>query len=247
MSQNQHQVSIIGTPGSKHKQYDNATCVPRCVSASSHVSHMSQNPYHERISPEGRSCEDFEQDSDHDDDKVLHHNVAVHVDEEEDTKYEDCNIVSKSVDPESFSSCVKYRTPSDEEEYKCPEELFADIGIKFIDGEETGDENKDEDTDASSFSSTYRTPSNSDSDNAKIARDLSRDIKKTVNLSQELVRKADASSLDCSELSGYSFHSTRISNASNGSRHSAFGNQSKTDKSYQDYDISSPVSFVSLR
>ena len=39
-------------------------------------------------------------------------------------------------------------------EYKSPEELFADIGIKFIDCDET-DENtfKDDDTSVSSFSS----------------------------------------------------------------------------------------------
>ena len=239
MSQNQHQVSIIGTPGTKHKQCDNATCFPRSVSASSHVSHVSQNPYHERTSPEGRSCGDFEQDSELDDDKVVHHEVAVHVDKEE-TNYEDCSKVYKSVDPESFSSCVKYHTPS-EEEYNCPEELFADVGIKFIDGEETGDD----DTSASSFSSTYRTPSSTDSENVKIAKDLSRDTKKTVKLSQDLARKADASSLDCSELSAYSFHSTRKSNASNESRHSNFGSRSKSDKSHQ--DISSPVSFVSFR
>ena len=71
MTQNQHQVSIIGSPRSRMKQFalDNTdTCpghVTRSYSSSSHVSsHAPHFSGQERTSPEGRSVGDLEQDSD---------------------------------------------------------------------------------------------------------------------------------------------------------------------------------------
>ena len=190
MSQSQqHQVSIIGTPGSKHKVYENknsaATCspMPRTISASSHVSHVSQ----ERTSPEGRSCGDVEQDSQ---DDLKTHDVSVDVNDDNDsTKYEDCSYQSRR-GLDSVSSYRNYETPT-EDEYKCAEELFAEVGIKYIDGDETGDEHVHDDTSASSFSSTtYQTPSSTDSD--KVSKRSRKDKPKQV----------DFASLDKSDLSG---------------------------------------------
>ena len=216
MSQNQHQVSIIGTPRSKHKQFSSSTqedtCpghaashVSRSYSSSSHVSH-----YNERTSPEGRSCGDVEHDSDDIDDKHDQYvSVAVHVDDEASTKYEDCSNVTKSApdDVTSFSSCQKYQTPDNSvSQYNSPEELFADIGIKFIDCDETDEHTfKDDDTSVSSFSSgTYRTPSSTgeSGDNNKIARDLSRELQETAALTQELAKRVDVTSLTTSDISG---------------------------------------------
>ena len=71
MTQNQHQVSIIGSPRSRMKQFvlDNAAPCPghvsRSYSSSSHVSsHAAHFSGQERTSPEGRSVGDLEQDSD---------------------------------------------------------------------------------------------------------------------------------------------------------------------------------------
>ena len=62
-------------------------------------------------------------------------------------------------------------------EYKSPEELFADIGIKFIDENETDEQTqRDDDTSVSSFSSTYQTPSSTEGEGGKMTRDLSREI-----------------------------------------------------------------------
>ena len=71
MTQNQHQVSIIGSPRSRMKQFaleNTDTCpghVSRSYSSSSHVSSHAPNfSGQERTSPEGRSVGDLEQDSD---------------------------------------------------------------------------------------------------------------------------------------------------------------------------------------
>ena len=225
MTQNQHQVSIIGSPRSKQRQFtattanNTDTCqhMSRSYSASSHVS-QSQFTSRERTSPEGRSCGDVEQDSDDVDDKaeVMDHCVSVHVDDEPTTKYEDCSQISKTApeDLTSFSSCHKYQTPTsnlsnedDESQYKSPEELFADIGIKFIDCDETDEHMyKDDDTSVSSFSSTYQTPSSTEGDiiqkETNISRDLSREMKETADLRHELAKHVDINSLTTSEISG---------------------------------------------
>ena len=136
-----------------------------------------------RTSPEGRSCGDLEQDMEEEEESgklKINHRVSVH------------NVKSglESEDVTSFSSCYKYQTPtsnlSREEEYLSPKELFADIGIKFIDCEETdGKLYRDDDTSISSFTSTYQTPSSAGSD-SKLARDLSREMKETADLGKEL-------------------------------------------------------------
>ena len=138
MTQNQHQVSIIGSPRSRMKQFalDNAdTCpghVSRSYSSSSHVSHVPHFTGQERTSPEGRSVGDLEQDSDkasvsadlvninsscvQDSAKVgVDTSVAVHMMDTEDTatRYEDCSMVSRTAPEDltltSFSSCNKYK------------------------------------------------------------------------------------------------------------------------------------------
>ena len=108
MTQNQHQVSIIGSPRSRLKQHVDqcpASHVSRSYSSSSHVSsHAPHYPGQERTSPEGRSVGDLEQDSDT--------SVAVLAMVAEDTtRYEDCSLVSKTApeDLTSFSSCNKYQ------------------------------------------------------------------------------------------------------------------------------------------
>ena len=120
MTQNQHQVSIIGSPRSRMKQFaleNTDTCpshVSRSYSSSSHVSHVPHFTGQERTSPEGRSVGDLEQDSDKDSAKVgVDTSVAVHVMDTEDTatRYEDCSMVSRTApeDLTSFSSCNKYK------------------------------------------------------------------------------------------------------------------------------------------
>ena len=294
MTQNQHQVSIIGSPRSKQRQFtattanNTDTCqhVSRSYSASSHVS-QSQFTSRERTSPEGRSCGDVEQDSDDVDDKaeVMDHCVSVHVDDEPTTKYEDCSQISKTApeDLTSFSSCHKYQTPTsnlsnedDESQYKSPEELFADIGIKFIDCDETDEHMyKDDDTSVSSFSSTYQTPSSTEGDiiqkETNISRDLSREMKETADLRHELAKHVDINSFTTSEISGkqsktfqkvldncvictytnnnsgYSFHSTKMPNSSGESRHPTFSKSKSSNRSPPELDLSSPISFVSFR
>ena len=54
--------------------------------------------------------------------------------------------------------------------------MFADIGIKFIDENETDETQRDDDTSVSSFSSTYQTPSSTEGEGGKMTRDLSREI-----------------------------------------------------------------------
>ena len=177
MTQNQHQVSIIGSMEQPH-----VPAVSRSFSSSSAAPCQEQ----ERTSPEGRSCGDLEQDMEEEEEEEesgklkINHRVSVH------------NVKSglESEDVTSFSSCYKYQTPtsnlSREEEYLSPKELFADIGIKFIDCEETdGKLYRDDDTSISSFTSTYQTPSSAGSD-SKLARDLSREMKETADLGKEL-------------------------------------------------------------
>ena len=86
-------------------------------------------------------------------------------------------------------------------EYKSPEELFADIGIKFIDCDETDEKTfRDDDTSVSSFSSTYQTPSSAE-EGGKMTRDLSREIQESGDLRHELAKHVDIASLNTSEIS----------------------------------------------
>ena len=88
-------------------------------------------------------------------------------------------------------------------EYKSPEELFADIGIKFIDENETDEQTfRDDDTSVSSFSSTYQTPSSTEGEGGKMTRDLSREIQESGELRHELAKHVDITSLNTSEISG---------------------------------------------
>ena len=87
-------------------------------------------------------------------------------------------------------------------EYKSPEELFADIGIKFIDCDETDEKTiRDDDTSVSSFSSTYQTPSSAEGEGGKMTRDLSREIQESGDLRHELAKHVDIASLNTSEIS----------------------------------------------
>ena len=107
----------------------------------------------------------------------------------------------------SFSSCYKYQTPTSnlsqqESEYFSPKELFADIGIKYIDCEDTdGNNGRDDDTSISSFTSTYQTPSSGGSYENKLVRDLSREMRETADLSQELSKHVERASLNTSDVS----------------------------------------------
>ena len=187
MGPSQHQVSIIGC-GSSSSGPDHAV-VARSFSSA------SNNQWKERSSPEGRSCGDLEQEQK---DKLeLNHCVSVH------------NVVvgGEGEDLASFSSCYKYQTPTSnlsqqESEYFSPKELFADIGIKYIDCEDTdGNNGRDDDTSISSFTSTYQTPSSGGSYENKLARDLSREMRETADLSQELSKHVERASLNTSDVS----------------------------------------------
>ena len=189
MSQNQHQVSIIGCSSSSSQE---RPVVARSFSSAS-------NQWRERVSPEGRSCGDLEQEQAEQTEDQLekNHCVSVH------------NVVVgvEGEDLNSFSSCYKYQTPTSNlsqqgSEYFSPKELFADIGIKYIDCEETdGNNGRDDDTSISSFTSTYQTPSSGGSYENKLARDLSREMKETADLSQELSKHAELASLNTSDVS----------------------------------------------
>ena len=193
MTQNHHQVSIIGCGSSSQDQ----PVVSRSFSSAS-------NQWKERSSPEGRSCGDLEQEQKEVEevDDVVNHSVSVH------------NVVvgggGEGEDLTSFNSCYKYQTPTSnlsqqESEYFSPKELFADIGIKYIDCEETADENngRDDDTSISSFTSTYQTPSSGGSYENKLVRDLSREMKETADLSQELSRRVELASLNTSSSNSW--------------------------------------------
>ena len=192
MTHNQHQVSIIGTGNQ-----------PQVHGIPSSGSSSSQNPCQdqERTSPEGRSCGDLEHDQQEDEeeeeeDKLeMRHRVSVH------------NVKSglESEDVTSFSSCHKYLTPANNislaEEFGSPRELFADIGIKYIDCETDENNGRDDDTSISSFTSTYQTPSSAGSGSNKMIRDLSREMKETTDLGEELSRHVDMGSLNTSDFS----------------------------------------------
>ena len=193
MTQNHHQVSIIGCGSSSSQDHP---VVTRSFSST------SNQAWKERSSPEGRSCGDLEQEQ-KEVEKVADktsHCVSVH------------NVVvggpGEAEDLTSFSSCYKYQTPTSnlsqqDSEYFSPKELFADIGIKYIDCEETDDNNgrDDDDTSISSFTSTYQTPSSGGSYENKLARDLSREMKETADLSQELSKHVELASLNTCSVS----------------------------------------------
>ena len=197
MTQNQHQVSIIGSGSCS---LDRKAGVSRSFSSSSNNQQCQEQ---ERTSPEGRSCGDLEQEQGQEEEKEgeegmdkleINHCASVH------------NIKPglETEDVTSFSSCYKYQTPvsnlsQEDSEYLSPKELFADIGIKYIDCEETDDNNRDDDTSISSFTSTYQTPSSAGSD--KMVRDLSKEMKETADLGQVLAKHVDITSLNTSDLS----------------------------------------------
>ena len=189
MTQNHHQVSIIGCGSSS---FQDKPVVTRSFSSASNQL---------RSSPEGRSCGELEQEQKEVEEVVdkTNHCVSVH------------NVVvggaGEAEDLTSFSSCYKYQTPTSnlsqqDSEYFSPKELFADIGIKYIDCEETDENNgRDDDTSISSFTSTYQTPSSGGSYENKLARDLSREMKETADLSQELSKHVELASLNTCSVS----------------------------------------------
>ena len=70
-------------------------------------------------------------------------------------------------------------------EYKCAEDLFADIGIQFIDCEEAGPGlEQEEDTSASSFSSTQ---------DPGPGLELGAEMREAASLGQGLARQGDTS------------------------------------------------------
>lgn len=204
---NQHQVSIIGSSISKIKNHSHSSffqgqeVFPTSPTSSPVFSCMPaiNHPSLDRTSPEGRSCDDADQDVVVRLEEEQEQDIVCQAEEEE--KFDLKDLATRAVEEmTSISSNCNFRTPtsqlsqsntSHQDDNKA--DMFGEISLKYIDCEDMEEirDERGEETSVSSFSTFYTptSPEGGSLEDREITRDLSREIAENIDLGQELCKQ----------------------------------------------------------